>query len=233
MKSVFITGTDTGIGKTVVAASLLVAARARGINAAPMKPVQTGCTRRGRQLLAPDLEFCLSATDLNPGPKERHSMCPYRYITASSPHLAAAVAGAHIQKETIRAHFRKIRAKYEDIFVEGAGGVLVPIDNRNTMLDLMKMLKLPVILVARAGLGTINHTLLSIAELRRARLKIAGVVIVQSSPGKAGCIEQDNARTIEKLGRVPVLARLPWMKRPDPRKLAPRLEPTLRALMKI
>ena len=233
MNSVFITGTDTGIGKTVVAASLLLAARSLGINAAPMKPVQTGCIRRGKQLLAPDLEFCLSAADLNPGPQERHSMCPYRYITASSPHLAAALAGAHIQKETIRAHFRKIRAKYESIFVEGAGGVFVPIDGKSTMLDLMKTLNLPVLLVARAGLGTINHTLLSLAELRRAKLRIVGVVLVQSSPGKAGCIEQDNARTIEKFGRVPVLARLPWMKRPDPRKLAPRLEPTLRALMKI
>ena len=230
MNTLFITGTDTGVGKTVVTASLLLAAKARGINAAPMKPVQTGCIRRGKQLLAPDLEFCLSAADLNPGPQERHSMCPYRYITASSPHLAAALAGAHIQKETIRAHFRKIRAKYEDIFVEGAGGVLVPIDNRNTMLDLMKMLNLPVLLVARAGLGTINHTLLSLAELRRAKLRVVGVVLVQSSPGKAGRIEQDNARSIEKLGHVPVLARLPWMKRVDPRKLAPRLNPVLRAM---
>ncbi len=232
MNSVFITGTDTGIGKTVVAASLLLAARSLGIDAVPMKPVQTGCIRRGRQLLAPDLEFCLSAANLNPGPQERHSMCPYRYLTASSPHLAAALAGVPIQKETIRAHFRKLRAKYESMIVEGAGGVLVPIDGKSTMLDLMKTLNLPVLLVARAGLGAINHTLLSIAELRRAKLKIAGVVIVQSTRGKTGVIEKDNVRTIEKFGRVPVLVRLPWMERPDPRMLAPQLKATLRALMK-
>ncbi len=232
MKSVFITGTDTGIGKTVVTASLLVAARARGINAAPMKPVQTGCTRRGRQLLAPDLEFCLSAADLNPGPQERHSMCPYRYITASSPHLAAALAGAHIQKETIRAHFRKIREIYETIFVEGAGGVLVPIDGRNTMLDLMKLLKLPVLLVARAGLGTLNHTLLSVAELRRAKLKVAGIVIVQSTPGKQGAIEENNVRTIERLGRIPVLARLPFRRKLSSKEFAPLLSRVFQALEK-
>ena len=232
MRSVFITGTDTGIGKTVVAASLLAAARARGIRAAPMKPVQTGCVRRGRRIVAPDLEFCLSAADLNPAPQERLSMCPYRFITASSPHLAAARAGAHIQKETIRAHFRTILKKYEVIFVEGAGGVLVPIDEKNTMLDIMKALRLPVLLVARAGLGTINHTLLSLRELHRAKLSVIGIVLVQSTPGKPGAIEKDNIRTIEKLGGAPVLASLPFRKRFNSAAFAPLLSRIFQALEK-
>lgn len=232
MRSVFITGTDTGIGKTVVAASLLAAARARGIHAAPMKPVQTGCVRRGRRLLAPDLEFCLSAADLNPAPQERHWMCPYRFIPASSPHLAAAHAGAHIQKETIRANFRKILKKYDAVVVEGAGGVLVPIDEKNTMLDIMKALRLPVILVARASLGTINHTLLSLAELRRAKLNVIGIVLVQSAPGRRGIIEKDNARTIEKLGGAPVLACLPFRKRFNSAAFAPLLSRVFQALEK-
>ena len=232
MNSVFITGTDTGVGKTVVAASLLAAARARGINAAPMKPVQTGCVRRGRRLLAPDLEFCLSAADLNPAPQERLWMCPYRFMMASSPHLAAAHAGAHIQKETIRTHFRKILKIFDTAIVEGAGGVLAPINEKNTMLDIMKALRLPVLLVARAGLGTINHTLLSLAELRRAKLTIIGIVLVQSTPGKSGVIEKDNVRTIEKLGGVPVLARLPFRKRFNRTAFAPRLARIFQALEK-
>ena len=230
MKSVFITGTDTGVGKTVVAASLLAAARARGINAAPMKPVQTGCVTRGRRLVAPDLEFCLSAADLNPAPQERHWMCPYRFIPASSPHLAAAHAGAHIQKETIRANFRRILKKNDAVVVEGAGGVLVPIDGRQTMLDLMKHLRLPVLLVARSGLGTLNHTLLSLHELRRAKLKVLGVVLVDSRPGKAGPIEKDNLRTIEKMGGVQVLAHLPFRKRLNCRKFAPLLARIIQSL---
>ena len=236
MRSVFITGTDTGVGKTVVAASLLAAARARGINAAPMKPVQTGCVSgggdalHGNRLLAPDLEFCLSAADLNPAPQERHWMCPYRFITASSPHLAAAHAGAHIEKETIRANFRRILKKYDAAIVEGAGGVLVPIDGRHTMLDLMKCLRLPVLLVARAGLGTLNHTLLSLRELRRAKLKVLGVVLVDSQPGKPGLIEKDNVRTIERMGDAQVLARLPFRKRLDCRKFAPLLSRIFQAL---
>jgi dethiobiotin synthetase len=232
MRSVFITGTDTGIGKTVVAASLLAAARSRGINAAPMKPVQTGCLRSGRRLLAPDLEFCLSTADLNPAPQERHWMCPYRFIPASSPHLAAAHAGAHIQKETIRSNFRKILKKYDSVIVEGAGGVLVPIDGKNTMLDIMKALRLPVILVARTGLGTINHTLLSLAELRRAKLEVLGVVLVQSTPGRRGVIEEDNVRTIARLGRAPVLACLPFRKRVNAAAFAPLLARIFQALEK-
>jgi dethiobiotin synthetase len=232
MKSVFITGTDTGIGKTVFAAALLAAARARGIDAVPMKPVQTGCVRRGRRILAPDLEFCLSAADLNPAPQERHWMCPYRFMLASSPHLAAARAGAHIQKETIRSNFRRILKKYDTAIVEGAGGVLVPIDAKNTMLDIMKALRLPVILVARAGLGTINHTLLSIAELRRAKLRVIGIVVVQSVPGKKGLIEKDNIRTIERIGRTPVLACLPFRNNVNSRAFALLLSRVFQALEK-
>lgn len=232
MRSLFITGTDTGVGKTLVAASLLVAARARGIHAAPMKPVQTGCIARGRQLVAPDLDFCLSAADLNPAPQERHSMCPYRFIFASSPHLAAARTGAHIQKETIRTHFRRMLKKYDVIFVEGAGGILAPINGKNTMLDVMKTLRLPVLLVARAGLGTINHTLLSLAELRRAKLDILGLVVVQSTPGRQGLIEKDNLVMIEKLGGAPILASLPFQKHLEPAAFAPLLPKVFQALEK-
>ena len=232
MKSVFITGTDTGIGKTVVAASLLAAARDRGVRAAPMKPVQTGCTGRGQRLRAPDLDFCLAAADLNPAPEEQRWMCPYRFIPATSPHLAARLHGLHISKETIKANFRKILSKYDAVIVEGAGGVLVPIDDRNTMLDIMKALRLPVILVARAGLGTINHTLLSLAELRRAKLNVIGIVLVQSTPGKRGGIEKDNARAIGRLGRVPVLACLPFRKSFNAAVFAPLLSQVFQSLEK-
>ena len=210
MKSVFITGTDTGIGKTVVAAGLLAAARARGIDAVPMKPVQTGCARN---LAAPDLDFCLREARFKPRPHEQDWMCPYRFIPACSPHLAARLARKRIQIGKIVDAFSRLSSLHEAVIVEGAGGVLAPIDERNTMLDIMKALRLPVILVARAGLGTINHTLLSLRELRRAKLKVVGVVLVQSAPGKRGVIEKDNVRTIEKLGGAPVLACLPFRKR--------------------
>ena len=232
MRSLFITGTDTGVGKTIVAASLLAAARARSIRAAPMKPVQTGCTGRASQLRAPDLDFCLAVADLNPTPEEQRWMCPYRFIPASSPHLAAKLRGLHIYKETIKTHFRKILSKYDAVIVEGAGGVLAPIDEKNTMLDIMKALHLPVLLVARAGLGTISHTLLSLAELHRAKLNVIGIVLVQSTPGKQGVIEKDNARIIRKMGGVPILACLPFRKRFKASGFAPLLAPVFQALEK-
>jgi dethiobiotin synthetase len=232
MRSVFITGTDTGIGKTVVAASLLAAARARGVHAAPMKPVQTGCSGHGRHLRAPDLDFCLAAADLNPAPEEQRWMCPYRFIPATSPHLAARLRGLHISKETIKANFRKILTKYDAVVVEGAGGVLVPIDGSITMMDVMKTLRIPVILVARAGLGTINHTLLSLAEMRRAKLDVIGIVLVQSTPARRGVIEKDNVRTIARLGGIPILASLPFRKRFDAAAFAPLLSRVFQALEK-
>jgi dethiobiotin synthetase len=203
MKSVFVTGTDTGVGKTVVAASLLVGARAQGIDAVPMKPVQTGCKRN---LAAPDIDFCLREAQFKPRPHEQDWMCPYRFIPACSPHLAARLARKRIQIQKIVGSFGRLSSLHRAVIVEGAGGVLAPIDRRNTMLDIMKALRLPVILVARAGLGTINHTLLSLRELRHAKLNVIGVVLVQSVPGQWGIIEKDNVRTIEQLGGVAVRA---------------------------
>lgn len=211
MRSVFITATDTGVGKTVLAAALLAAARAKGINAVPMKPVQTGCVRRGRRIVAPDLEFCLSAAGLDPSPQERQWMCPYRFILASSPHLAAALARVHISKGGILENFRRILSRHEVVIVEGAGGLLVPINERQTMLDLMRALRLPVLLAARPGLGTLNHTLLSLHALRRAGLRVAGVVLVDRTRRPWGAIERDNLRTIRRLGRVPFVERLPYV----------------------
>ena len=227
MKNVFITGTDTGIGKTIVAASLLAAARARGIDAVPMKPVQTGCARN---LAAPDLDFCLREARFKPWPPEQDWMCPYRFIPAGSPHLAARLARRRIQIRKIADGFNHLAALHEAVIVEGAGGVLAPIDERNTMLDIMKALRLPVILVARAGLGTINHTLLSLRELRQAKLKIVGVVLVESVPSKRSAIEKDNFRTIERLSGIPTHAYLPYMKRLDVCKLASPLSRVLEEL---
>lgn len=208
MKGVFVTGTDTGVGKTFLAAALLKALREAGLNAAPMKPIQTGCFRRGAAWVAPDLEFSLNLAGVSPATGERELMAPYCFRPACSPHLAAREAGVRISIPRIAGALRRLKAGREFVVVEGAGGVLVPIDGRRTMLDLMVALDLPVILVARPGLGTINHTLLSLSALRQARLNVLGVVLNQAYPGRRGAIERDNRVTIARLGRIPVLADL-------------------------
>ena len=135
-QGVFITGTDTGVGKTLVTAALLFVLRARGVDAVPMKPVQTGATRRSGHWRSPDLDFSLAAGGLHPGALEYARMAPCCFAKACSPHLAAAVAGRRINFRRINACLRSLQARHAMVVVEGAGGVCVPIQGRQTMLDL-------------------------------------------------------------------------------------------------
>lgn len=204
-RGIFVAGTDTGVGKTHVAAELVSDLRRAGIDAVPMKPVQTGCVHRGGRLVATDLEWCLKRARVNPDSARLADMAPYCFRPACSPHLAAARVGRRISVPVIMRAFRRLGLAHECVVVEGAGGILVPLNSRRTMLDLMVEMNLPVLLVARPGLGTINHTLLSLRILRQAGVDVMGVVLNQASPGRWGLIERDNLATIEKFGAVPVM----------------------------
>ncbi len=171
-----------------------------------MKPVQTGCHLRKGTLMAPDLMTSLKAGGMRISAAEQADMAPYCFKPACSPHLAAQLAGTRISLSCIENAFRRLSHKYDGVIIEGAGGVLVPLNQKETMLDLMVRLQLPVLLVARPGLGTINHVLLSLRVLREARLHVLGVVLNQSAPGRWGQIEDDNLRAIERMGSVKVLA---------------------------
>ncbi|MEI6217385.1 MAG: dethiobiotin synthase, partial [bacterium] len=194
-RAVFIAGTDTDIGKTVVTAAILSILRAQGVDAVPMKPVQTGCLTRKGITIAPDLECCLSAAGLNPDIDELEQMAPYRFRPACSPHLAARLANCSISPDTILKRFSALQAKHDVVVIEGAGGILVPIGSRRTMLDIIRQLGAPVILVAKPGLGTINHSLLSLMALRNAGVRVIGVVFNNATSARAGLIEKDNLRT--------------------------------------
>jgi len=207
----FITGTDTDVGKTVAAAAILALLRGRGTDAAPMKPVQTGGVLSEGQWRSPDLDFCLRMAGLQPDPETYQHMAPYVFEPACSPHLAAAGSGRRISIESIAEAFDHVRAGHECVVVEGAGGIMVPMDEHTTMLDLMAKLGLPVVLVARPALGTLNHTLLSLRELRRAELPVLGVVFCETQPTTWGEIERDNWRTIERLGETRILGRIPYL----------------------
>ncbi|VGO22059.1 dethiobiotin synthase [Pontiella sulfatireligans] len=234
MKGLFITGTDTDIGKTALSALLLAELRKRGINAAPMKPMQTGCKRKPETgnlklekeqadelqvsgfkfqvspLSVPDLDYSLSMAQMEVSPETYQTMAPYQFEPACSPHLAAEMAGTEIDISEMVIAARTLASEYEFVIAEGAGGIIVPLNRRETMLDLMQALKLPIIIAARPGLGTINHTLLTIRTLRSDGLDILGVVFVASTPDEPGIIEDDNAATIEQFGKVPFLGTIPY-----------------------
>ncbi len=231
MRGLFVTGTDTGVGKTAFSALLLAEIRRRKINAAPIKPVQTGCKRVGDSdpaslepsascLSVPDLDYSLSMASMVVPADEYRNMAPYTYEPACSPHLAAELASADIDIAEIVIAARTLASEYEFVIAEGAGGIMVPLNRRETTLDLMQALKFPVLIVARPGLGTINHTLLSIRALRSDGLEIAGIVFVANEPDEPGFIEEDNAVTIEQFGKVPILGTIPYcapLTDPNPR----------------
>lgn len=191
----FITGTDTGVGKTVVSALLCAA-----LDAIYWKPIQTG-TREGT-----DRESVMNLAQL---PLTRTFPETYRFAPPVSPHLAAQRAGVRIDLRKIR--MPRIPAD-ENLIVEGAGGALVPINRTQFMTHLMHRLELPVILVSRTALGTINHTLLSLAALREARLQIGGVIMV-------GKPNRENREAIERYGRIQVVGIVPQLRKIDRRTL--------------
>ena len=187
----FVTGTDTGVGKTVVSALLCAA-----LDAIYWKPIQTG-TREGT-----DRPTVMRLAGL---PRARTAPESYRFAPPVSPHLAARRAGVRIDLHKIK--MPRIGAR-ENLIAEGAGGALVPINETQLMTDLMRHLGLPVLLVTRTTLGTINHTLLSLAALCAARLDVRGVIMV----GKAN---RDNREAIERYGGATVVGVVPWLARID------------------
>ncbi|BDU71701.1 dethiobiotin synthase [Mesoterricola silvestris] len=194
MKSVFVAGTDTDAGKTVVAAALVLALGARY-----WKPIQSGL----REAPGGDTGVVARLTGRRPG-----DFPPpvYAFMAALSPDQAAAEEGLGLDPG-------RIVLPEGPLVVEGAGGLLVPLDGGTLMIDLAARLGLPVVLAARTGLGTLNHTLLSLEALHRRGLPVAGVVF-------SGADHPRNIETIARLGGAPILGRIPWLDPLTPEALA-------------
>lgn len=213
MKHLFITGTDTGVGKTTLTAALLLALRAEGVDAVPFKPVQTGCEPDADGFLrAPDIDLCLRLSGMAVNDAEAYSrLVPYRYAPACSPHLAAEQACAEIDLPALLASAQRLAARHDVILAEGAGGVYVPVNRKETMLDLMAGLGWPVLVAARPRLGTLNHTTLTAHALRDRAIPVLGIVLVHTDAQPAGFIEEDNARTLPWLCGLPLLGEIPYL----------------------
>jgi dethiobiotin synthase len=191
LKGLFVTGTDTGVGKTTVSAALMH----RYCSQAQLcywKPIQTGIEEDDDSETVRTLASCAPGQVFDQGARLPRPL---------SPHLAAKLAGETLEVEVLVDLIHRQPSSRRWV-VEGAGGVLVPINDTDTMVDLMLRLALPVVVVARSGLGTINHTLLTLEALRRRSLVVAGVVM-------AGDPNADNREAIEHFGNVRVLAQMP------------------------
>lgn len=214
MQGIFVTGTGTEVGKTVVAAVIARTLSASGREVAVFKPAVTGLEEEGET----DHALLRRAAGSKQSDEE---IAPYRYGPPASPHLAAALAGEKIDFERLLASARAAAASSDALVCEGVGGLLVPLSDGYLVRDLAVDLALPLAIVAPPGLGTINHTLLTIAAARAAGLKIVAVVLTPW-PTQPNPIEQSNRETIEALGEVRVES-LPPLDLSDPDSW-PRLE---------
>ena len=201
----FITGTDTGVGKTVVAGAIAAWFRRQGSRVAVLKPIATGCERRREGLVSTDAEFLAHCADTS---HPLDLVCPQRYLEPLAPTVAAERAGQPVDWAAVQRSIDLMSRDSDIMIVEGVGGAMVPLDERHTVLDLAAWLGLPAIVVARAGLGTINHTLLTVEALRKVT-HVAGVVINRYPAENAGVAEETNPRMISRWGNVPVLCIVP------------------------
>ncbi|MGO9568959.1 MAG: dethiobiotin synthase [Desulfomonilaceae bacterium] len=173
-KGIFVTGTDTGVGKTVVAAGLVKLARRAGICSIAVKPIETGCQVRSGVLFPEDGAFLADAAEKNLTLDE---CVPFRFSLPASPARAAAMEGRSLKISDVEEHVRALAEDADLTVVEGAGGLMVPIQGRLMMIDLAERLGYPTLLVGRTRLGTLNHTLLSVNALKERGMRVAGIVL--------------------------------------------------------
>lgn len=217
-KGLFITGVDTGVGKTVVAAGLAAAWRRRGLDVGVWKPVQSGCA-----LGDPDADSRI-LKDISGVPETEAEIASYTFPAPLTPLLAAQLAGQRLELDELVRRGDALFRAHTAVLVEGAGGVYVPTGEDFMMIDLVAHLDLPVLIVARPGLGAINHTLLTADVLRRRGLTVAGVLLngydvepppaiesfaELSDPAQARDSVYSNPLMIEEFGDVQVLGKLP------------------------
>lgn len=217
-QGLFITGTDTGVGKTLVAAALAAWCRSQQISVGVMKPIATGgcpgVERGHRRLISPDARCLAQAAGVD---DPWASINPICYREPLAPYAAAYRSGQPLRWSAVIRAYQQLTQRYPLVIVEGIGGLLVPLSARRTVADLIRMLNLPVLVVARLQLGTLNHTLLTVQHARTVGLTVMGVVLNADRPAGASAdarlAERTNPEVLTRLLPVPLVGVLPH--RPD------------------
>jgi len=206
MRGLFVTGTDTEVGKTVVAGVLAATLKRRGLDVGVMKPVASGGVRRGGTLVSEDAIFLRQAAGCDDPLELINPVCLEPPL---SPHVAARVSGLTIDRSRIDQAYETLSQRHEVLLVEGVGGLLVPITDDFLVADLARKWDLPLVIASRIGLGTINHTLLTVESARHRGLTVAGIVFNGYDESGAGTAERTNPDEIARLTGVPILGVLP------------------------
>ncbi len=207
----FVTGTDTGVGKTVIACALLHQLRGQGLKAVGMKPVAAGCERTAQGLINEDVEL-LRAASARPLPREAVNV--YAFEPPIAPHIAAQHEGVQLDLALIAQRFEHLCTQGDAVVVEGAGGFMVPLSESQTFADLAVLLALPVVLVVGMRLGCINHALLTAQAIHSRGLRLAGWVANRVDPGMA-CFEE-NVESLRMRLDAKLLGVVPFLTPLDP-----------------
>ena len=205
-KGLFITGTDTGVGKTVVTAALAAVLRADGVNVGVMKPIATGCVRRREGLVSEDAEFLAKAAD---APEPLDEISPIRLAEPLAPTVAAARAGVELDLLPMWRAWDRLKRAHDVMLVEGIGGALCPVTPRQSVADLAQRFHLPVLVVARPVLGTINHTAMTVEVLRARGLEVAGIVLNRYDHDSDDVAQSANPDEVQRVTGAPVLGLVP------------------------
>ncbi len=207
-RGIFITGTDTGVGKTVVAAALASYLKSTGLDVGVMKPVQTGCRLNHSRLLRNDTRLLMQAAGVKDSSK---LVTPYCLRHPLAPWTASQMEGVKIKLSVLLKAYWELCRRHLFMVVEGVGGLAVPITARMNVADLALYFKLPLLVVTRPGLGTLNHTLLTLEYARARKIPVKGIVINQSEKRTAGWAEKTNPAVLTALCKVPVLGSVPYI----------------------
>jgi dethiobiotin synthetase len=207
-RAFLVTGTDTGVGKTVVTGGIAAALARAGTDVGVMKPFATGALRVRGNLVSEDALFLKKASGVEDPLELINPVCLKPPL---APPMAAEVAKKRIDLRAVWQAYRELRARHSTIIVEGVGGLLVPLLTGFTVADFARRLKLPILIVTRPSLGTLNHTALTVHAARSFKLPILGLVINYSRKDRRGLAERLNPAALRKQTRVPVLAEIPYL----------------------
>ena len=219
-KGFFITGTDTGVGKTIITAALIKAIKHLGLKACAMKPIETGCLKskvkvqslnfkdKDEVLLPSDGIFLKEIAGMD---DSIDFIVPIRFKNPLAPLPASEREGIYVDFEKIKKAYRYLSKKYDAVVVEGIGGLFVPITRDYFVLDLAKDFGLPLIVVSRPGLGTINHTMLTINYAIKEGLHVAGIIINYSHRSKGTLAEDTNPEVIKQISPIPIIGIFPYL----------------------
>ena len=206
MSGFFITGTDTGVGKTIITACLANLFKNRNVGV--MKPIETGVDIECSSSSNSDAKFLMEITETQDSLED---VCPYRFKLPASPFQAAKAEGKEIAPEIILQRFHALQSKHSMMLVEGIGGLMVPITQSYNVTNMALEIGLPLIIVSRVQVGTLNHTLMTINTAQQHGLKVKGVILNPAYEGELEPIEAEQGELIREFSNVPILGTCPYI----------------------